>query len=250
MPQKAWVSQRISRDRSDVMECPPVVLIPGLLCSPRLYADQIPALWQFGPVSVASNHHDDSIAVAAERVLAAAPPQFALAGLSMGAYLAFEIMRRAGDRVTRLALLNTSARPDTVEQVQRRRSQIAMTQDGRFAEVVDSLYLRWVRPARRGHPALRRVIRQMADETGPQAFIRQQTTIMGRPDSRPGLTAIDCPVLVVAGEDDNVTLPECATEIADLIPQARLLRIPDCGHLSTLEQPAATTRALVDWLTR
>ena len=108
MPQKAWVSQRISRDRSDVMECPPVVLIPGLLCSPRLYAEQIPALWQFGPVSVASHHHDDNIAVAAERVLAAAPPQFALAGLSMGAYLAFEIMRRAGDRVTRLTLLNTS----------------------------------------------------------------------------------------------------------------------------------------------
>lgn len=124
----------------------PVVFVPGLLCSPRLYAEQLPALWQFGPVSVASHHHDDRLAAAADRVLATAPPQFALIGLSMGGYLAFEILRKAGHRVTRLALLNTSARPDTDEQAQRRRDQIAMTVDGRFAEVIDSLYLRWVRP--------------------------------------------------------------------------------------------------------
>ena len=110
----------------------PTVLVPGLLCSPRLYAEQLPALWRFGPVSVASIHHDDSMAAIARRFLAAAPPQFALAGLSMGGYLAFEIMRQAGHRVTRLALLNTSARPDTAEQAQSRRDQVAMTQDGQL----------------------------------------------------------------------------------------------------------------------
>jgi pimeloyl-ACP methyl ester carboxylesterase len=228
----------------------PTVLVPGLLCSPRLYAEQLPALWQFGPVSVASHHHDDSLAAIARRLLAAAPPQFALVGLSMGGYLAFEIMRQAGHRVTRLALLNTSARPDTTEQAQRRRDQIAMTQEGQFTEVVGILYRSWVRAARRSDPALQRVISQMADETGPEAFIRQQTAIMNRPDSRAGLAAIGCPVVVVAGADDDITIPDRAAEIAGHVPQARLVVIPDCGHLSTLEQPAAVTQALVGWLTQ
>jgi pimeloyl-ACP methyl ester carboxylesterase len=228
----------------------PIVLVPGLLCSPRLYAEQLPALWRFGPVTVASHQHDNSLAAIARRFLATAPPRFALAGLSMGGYLAFEIMRQAEDRVTRLALLNTSARPDTAEQAQTRRDQIAMTQDGQFTEVADLLYRRWVRAARRSDVALHRVIRQMADETGPEAFIRQQTAIMNRPDSRAGLAAIGCPVLVVAGADDDVTAPDVAVEIAGHIPQARLTVIPDCGHLSALEQPAAVTRALLGWLTQ
>jgi pimeloyl-ACP methyl ester carboxylesterase len=224
------------------------MLVPGLLCSPRLYAEQLPALWRFGPVSVASHHHDDNFAAIAGRILAAAPPQFGLAGLSMGGYLAFEIMRQAADRITRLALLNTSARPDTAEQAQRRRDHIALAQEGRFAEVVDALYQRWVRPARRSDIALEQIIRQMAGETGPEAFVRQQTAIMNRPDSRAGLAAINCPVLVVAGADDDVTTPGFAAEIAGHIPQARLVVIPDCGHLSALEQPAAVRQALVDWL--
>jgi len=228
----------------------PIVLVPGLLCSPRLYAEQLPALWRVGSVSVASHIHDDSLAAIASRFLATAPPRFALAGLSMGGYLAFEIMRQAGHRVTRLALLNTSARPDTAEQAQRRRDQVTMTREGQFTEVADTLYQRWVRPARRDDLALRRIIRQMADETGPEAFIRQQAAIMNRPDSRPGLAEIGCPTLVVAGADDDVTVPEHAAEIADRIPRARLTVIPDCGHLSTLEQPAAATRALEGWLAR
>ena len=228
----------------------PIVLVPGMLCSPRLFAEQIPALWQFGTVTVASHRHDDSLAVLARRILAAAPPQFALAGLSMGGYLAFEIMRQAGHRVTRLALLNTTARPDTAEQAQRRRDQIAMAQCGQFTEVIDILYQRWVPAARHDDRALRQVVRQMADETGPQAFVRQQLAITNRPDSRPDLRAINCPVLVLTGADDGATTPEHAAEITGHIPQARLVLIPDCGHLSTLEQPTAVTQALTGWLTR
>jgi len=225
----------------------PTVLIPGLLCTPRLYAEQLPSLWRFGPVIVASHHHDDNFAAIAARILAVAPPEFGLVGLSMGGYLAFEIMRRAGDRVTRLALLNTTARPDTDEQAQRRLDHIALTRDGQFTEVVDALYQRWVRPARRHDLALRQVMRQMADETGPEAFIRQQLAIMNRPDSRTGLDRISCPVLVVAGADDQATTPDRAREIADHVPQARLVVIPDCGHLSTLEQPSAVSQVLADW---
>lgn len=227
----------------------PTVLVPGLLCSPRLYAEQLPALWRSGPVTVASHRHDDSMAAIAGRILAAAPPRFALAGLSMGGYLAFEIMRQAPHRVERLALLNTSAHPDTAEASAGRREQIAMAEDGKLTEVVDLLAQRWLRAAVRGDQALLGVIRQMADETGPEAFARQQAAIMSRPDSRPGLTAIGCPTLVVAGTEDEVTVPGHGEEIASLIPRARLVMIPDCGHLSTLERPEAVTRALTDWLT-
>lgn len=226
----------------------PIVLVPGLLCSPRLYAEQLPALWRSGPVTVADHRHGDSMAAIAGQILATAPPRFALAGLSMGGYLAFEIMRQADHRVERLALLNTSAHPDTAEATSGRQEQIALANDGKLAEVVDVLSRRWVRAAARSDPALRRVIRQMAAETGPEAFARQQRAIMSRPDSRPGLAMIGCPTLVVSGTEDEVTVPAHAEEIASQIPRARLVMIGECGHLSTLEQPEAVTRALTGWL--
>jgi pimeloyl-ACP methyl ester carboxylesterase len=185
----------------------PTVLVPGMLCSPRLYTEQLPALWRSGPVTVASLHHDDSLAAIADRILASAPEQFRLVGLSMGGYLTFEIMRRAGHRVTRLALLNTTARADTPKQANRRHEHVALTREGCFAEVVDALARRWVPAARSGDIALQAIIRQMAAETGPEAFIRQQTAIAGRPDSRVGLSAIACPVLVITGADDQATTP-------------------------------------------
>lgn len=230
------------------MNSEPAVLIPGLLGSPRLYAEQIPAMWRYGPVTVASHLYDDSMAALAARILRAAPPRFTLVGLSMGGYLAFEIMRQAATRVSRLALLDTTARPDTAEQSLRRREQIARVQGGQFREVVDELFRRWVRPARHSDTDLRRVVFQMADETGPYAFVRQQEAIMGRADSRPGLTAISCPTLVVVGADDALTTAQHAAEISTAVPGARLVVVPECGHLSTLEQPATVTAALVDWL--
>jgi pimeloyl-ACP methyl ester carboxylesterase len=226
----------------------PIVFVPGLLGSPRLYAEQLPAMWRFGPVTVASHRHGDSMAAIADGVLATAAPEFALVGLSMGGYVAFEIMRRAAHRVTRLALLDTTARPDSAEHTRRREDQIALSRNGGFFEVVEALFRLWVRTERHDDAPLRRVIHQMADETGPDAFVRQQIAIMNRPDSRPGLAEIDCPTLVVVGADDGVTTPEHAAEIVDRVPGARLVVVPDCGHLSTLEQPAVVTRTLVDWL--
>ncbi|MCL2581911.1 MAG: alpha/beta hydrolase [Streptosporangiales bacterium] len=228
----------------------PTVLIPGLMCSPRLYAEQLPALWRFGPVTVAGHRGADSVKEIAGQILAAAPPKFSLAGLSMGGYVALEIMRQAADRVARLALVDTSARPDTPDKTAGRRDQMALAEAGRLGEVTDILYPRWVGPARRDDPELRWTVRQMADETGPEAFVRQQTAIMNRPDSRPGLSAIDCQTLVVAGVDDEVTPLDCSEEIANGIPSARLLVIPDCGHLSTLEQPKILTTALTAWLSQ
>ena len=226
----------------------PVVLVPGLICSPRFYQTQVPALWQFGPVTVADHTRDESMAAIAHRILASAPSRFALAGHSMGGYIAFEIMRKAPERVVRLALLDTSARPDVPEQTERRRSQIALAQSGRFAEVPDLLLPLLVHPTRKDDASLRQIVRQMADDNGPDAFVRQQTAIIARPDSRPTLAAIRCPTLVVVGDSDALTPPDRAAEIAAGIAGARLITIATCGHMCAIEQREAVTTAMVNWM--
>ena len=175
----------------------PIVLIPGLTCTARLYADQIPALWQFGPVTIADHTRDDSMAAIARRILASAPFRFALAGLSMGGYIAFEIMRQAPERVAKLALLDTGARGDTPEQTERRKIVIALAKGGRYAEVPDIAFPVYVHRSRHGDAALKQIVKTMAAETGVGAFLRQQAAIIRRPDSRPGLAAIKCPTLVL-----------------------------------------------------
>jgi pimeloyl-ACP methyl ester carboxylesterase len=226
----------------------PIVLIPGLLCSPRLYADQIPYLWRLGPVTIADHTRDDSVGAIARRILASAPPHFTLIGLSMGGYLSFEIMRQAPERVAKLALLDTSARPDTPEQSEARRAQIELAKGGRLTEVLDALVPRLVHSERRGDERVRQILYQMGVDIGVDAFVRQQLANIGRPDSRPGLSAIRCPTLVVVGDGDQLTPPDRAAEIANGIPGARLVTVPEAGHASTVEQPEYVTRALMEFL--
>jgi pimeloyl-ACP methyl ester carboxylesterase len=226
----------------------PIVLVPGLLGSPRLYAEQIPELWRLGPVTVATHTLDDSMSGIARRILASAPPRFALAGLSMGGYICFEILRQAPERIAKLVLLDTSARPDAPEQSEQRRLQIEMARAGRLGEVSDVLFPRLVHARRWGDESLRRTCRAMMQDVGVEGFIKQQTAVMGRPDSRPGLAAIRCPTLVIVGDGDLLTPPERAEEIAKGVPGARLSVIRDSGHLSTLEQPVAVTRSMVEFL--
>jgi pimeloyl-ACP methyl ester carboxylesterase len=225
-------------------EALPIVMVPGLLCTPRLYFEQLPALWRFGPVLVADHTRDDSMSGIVRRILAQAPPRFGLIGLSMGGYVAFELLRRAPSRVAKLALLDTTARPDLPEQTEQRSLQIAMATSGRFAEIPALLFPKFVAASRHGDDALRTIVETMAADVGPQAFVRQQTAIMNRVDSRPGLAAIRCPTLVIVGEKDMLTPPDRAAEMVAAIPGARHVVIPDSGHLSTLEQPDAVTRAL------
>src|SRR5216110_3633335 len=132
----------------------PILLVPGLASSPRIYGPLMPALWRLGPVTVANHIRDDNMGAIARRILAEAPPRFALAGHSMGGYIAFEIMRQAPDRVAKLALINTQARPDTLEATARRRSQIARAQAGEYRGVLDELFSGFVHPSRREDAAL------------------------------------------------------------------------------------------------
>ena len=226
----------------------PLVLVPGLLCSARLYAPQIAALWPHGPVVVADHRRDADMGAIAARILENAPPRFALAGLSMGGYIAFAMLRLAPERIARLALLDTSARPDVPEQTAGRAKFIAMAQAGHLDAVVDTLIPRFLHKNRHGDETLKQTVRTMAAETGADAFVRETRAIMSRPDSRPLLARIRCPTLVLVGEGDELTPPELAREIAGGIAAAGLTVVPDCGHLSTLEQPEAVNAALSRWL--
>ena len=226
----------------------PILLVAGLACSPRIFAPVVPALWRFGPVTVANHIRDDHIGAIARRILAEAPPRFALAGHSMGGYIAFEIMRQAPERVAKLALMNTQARPDTPEAGERRRGQIARANAGEYRAILDELFAGFVHPSRRDDAGLRRLVHDMGDDVGPEAFMRQLRAIMGRPDSRPSLAWINCPTLVLSSDEDKTVPNSLSTEMAGGIPGAKLVIIPDCGHLTPLEQPLPTAEALVEWL--
>jgi pimeloyl-ACP methyl ester carboxylesterase len=226
----------------------PILLVPGLAASPRIYAPVVPALWRFGPVTVANHIRDDSMGAIVARILAEAPPRFALAGHSMGGYIAFEIMRQAPERVAKLALINTQARPDTPEATERRRGQIARAQGSEYHAVLDDLFPGLVHPSRREDASLRKLVHDMGDDIGTEAFVSQQTAVIGRADSRPTLAVISCPTLVLTGDEDNTIPNSLSKEMAEGIPGAKLVIIPQCGHLPQVEQPRATGEALVEWL--
>jgi pimeloyl-ACP methyl ester carboxylesterase len=226
----------------------PILLVPGLVSSPRVYSPVVPALWRFGPVTVANHIRDDSMGAIARRILAEAPPRFALAGHSMGGYIAFEILRQAPERVARLALINTQARPDTPEATARRRSLIARARSGEYHVILDELLPGFLHPSRRDDAALRQLVHDMGDDIGVDAFIRQQTAIIGRADSRPTLAAIKCPTLVLTGDEDNTIPNSLSKEMAEGIPGAKLTILTNCGHMPQPEQPQAAAEALVEWL--
>jgi len=185
----------------------------------------------------------------ARDVLADTPfSSFALAGLSMGGYIALEIMRQAPQRVAKLALLDTAAGAEQPEQTLRRMDLIALAKRGKFRDITDTLLPLLIHPDRLGESALTNVIKSMAKNIGKQAFVRQQHAIMSRADSLGLLTGITCPTLVLCGRQDALTPVARHEEIAAGIRSARLEVIEDCGHLSTLEKPAEVNAALRRWL--
>ncbi|WP_445503981.1 alpha/beta fold hydrolase [Microvirga sp. G4-2] len=225
-----------------------LVLIPGLACNARLFEAQISALSGTRNIVVANHAQDDSVPAIAARLLKDAPEQFSLAGLSMGGYVAMEVMRQAPERVQRLALLDTTARPDTPEATQERERLIALAQSGRYEDIITNWWPRLVHPDRRDDTALQDVMADMMRQVGAEAYIRQQHAIMARVDSRPLLPGIEIPTLILVGEGDAVTPPDTAREMAEMIEWASLVVIPEAGHLSTLEQPEHVTHALRLWL--
>lgn len=226
----------------------PVLFVPGLNLTAALWTDQVAALGAGRTVVVADHAGSSTIAEIARDILADAPPRFALAGLSMGGYVAMEILRAVPERVERLCLLDTRADADAPEQSEIRRQLIEITEKGGFAKIAAMQYPKLVAPARLDDECLQKVVRAMADATGPAAFVRQQKAILTRLDSRPSLAAIRCPTTVLVGAEDQLTPPDLARDMAARIPGADLVVIPEAGHLSPIEAPEAVTAALKQWL--
>jgi pimeloyl-ACP methyl ester carboxylesterase len=232
------------------MNKPCLVLVPGLLCDAALWRGQFEDLADIAQPWVADVTRDDSMSAMARRVLAEAPAgRFALAGLSMGGYVAQAIMREAPERVERLALLDTSARADTAEQTARRLGLIELAEKGEFHGVTPQLLPLFIHPDRVSDMPLTEAIMAMTERVGKDAFLRQQRAIIGRPDNRPNLPQIGCQTLVLCGRQDQMTPLAWSEEIAALIPGAKLEIIEDCGHLTTMERPWETSVALRQWLT-
>ncbi|WP_326534997.1 alpha/beta fold hydrolase [Pseudorhodoferax sp.] len=228
-----------------------LILIPGLACDAGLWHDQLPALparWNASVTDVAQR--SQGIAEMAERLLAEHAGPLVLCGASMGGMVAMEAARQAPARVRGLALLGTSARPDTPDMRTLREQAITLFEAGRADEV---LRANVVFAFDRRHPELKALAArylEMVLRVGADQLIRQNRAVIGRPDARTHLHALRCPVLVVSGEADSLTPPECAREIAALAPGAELHLLPLCGHMLTMEQPAAVNALLLDWLAR
>ncbi|MGH8686114.1 MAG: alpha/beta fold hydrolase [Burkholderiales bacterium] len=227
----------------------PVVFLPGLLCDAQLWQPQVDGLGGGIRPWIADLGQDDSMAGMARRVLAEAPfERFSLCGLSMGGYVALEIMRHAPQRIERLALLDTQAVSETAEARKRRISLIALAENGSFPKVIERLLPLELFPPRLADARLVGIIKSMARNVGLEAYLRQQRAILQRPDSVPTLAGIDCPTLVLCGEHDQLAPRARHDEMAAAIAGAALVVLPECGHMSTLEKPEETNRALAGWL--
>jgi pimeloyl-ACP methyl ester carboxylesterase len=226
-----------------------LVLVPGLLCTKALWAPQLEALADIADMAVADHTRHESMEGIARAILAAAPERFALAGLSMGGYIAYAILRLAPERVSRLALFDTGYRADLPERREQRLALMALAEREGARKAQESLLPVLIHKSRLADKALVEAVLQMGADTGTEAFKRQQTAIMTRPDSAPLLPGIRVPTLVLVGEEDALTPPQMAREIAAGIPGAKLEIVRECGHLSTMERPEAVNRAMRAWLT-
>lgn len=225
-----------------------LLMLPGLLNDASLFAGQVSGLAETATVTVADLTRSETIGELAADALTQAPDEtFVLLGFSLGGYVAFEIMRRAPQRVRGLALLSTSARPDTPEATAGR-EQLVKQAAGDFPAVVETLRARMLHPEHAETPEAGGVFQSMALGLGSAVFARQQRAIVGRADSRPTLAQIACPTLALGGQDDVVTPPELLREIAAGIARAQLEIIGQCGHLAPLEQPEKVTEILRHWL--
>ena len=220
----------------------PVIFLPGSLCDERVFADQLREIDQ--PCEVADLTLDDSIAAMAIRVLRAAPPRFALVGLSMGGIVASEIARVAPERVLAMALLDTNLGVADDLQLRTRRRWASDVRSGRFAQVVEELV-----PALTISPeAHGPLIVEMATAVGPAGFLRQNEALLHRRDQQSIVSRFQGPILIACGSHDRLCSPRVHADLAARFAHARLLVVEQAGHLSSIDQPVALTRGLTDWL--
>lgn len=225
-----------------------LVLMSGLLLDEHMWQDQIEALAGEFEITVPDCSRHDNVEDLARDFLRSAPERFAIAGLSKGGSTVFEVFKQAPGRVTRVALLDTTPLPDTPEATAARLKGISRARRGEFEQMLwELLPILLYKSRLQDKPLCRRIV-GMSVEMGAETFIRQQKAIMDRPDYRDLLEKINVPALVVCGAEDALTPLPISEEMARRIPGAKLVVIPECGHLSTMERPEAVTVALREWL--
>lgn len=230
-----------------------LVLVPGLVCDKAVWRGQITELSGRWNVHVASHGLSSSLAAMAERLLADAPPRFALAGHSMGGRVALEVLARAPERVTRLALLDTGFEALAPgEAGERERAGRYRLRDLARREGMLALGREWavgmVHPDRLADAAFMDGIHQMIARAPLAQFEAQIEALLARPDRSALLPTIRIPTLVLCGNEDSWSPIGRHAEMVRRIPGSVLAAIPHCGHMSTMEQPAAVNRAMRVWL--
>lgn len=230
-----------------------LVLLPGLMCDAAVWAAQVQDLSARADCHVPGYGTLDSLAAMADHVLATAPAErFALAGHSMGGRIAFEVWRRAPQRVERLALLDTATHPlpdGEAGQAERagRYRLLALAREHGMRAMAREWALGMVHPDRHGAPVFEAVL-DMIERASPDTFEAQIKALLARPDAAPLLAAIRCPTLVLCGRDDAWSPPARHEFMHAHIAGSRLVVVDHCGHMSTMEQPAAVSTALAAWL--
>ncbi len=229
---------------------PHLLLLPGLLNDHTVWQQQQNALADCATISVASFGDDDYFAVMAEALLASTPDKFLLAGFSMGGYIALEILRRAPERVQALALISTSARADTEQQIAGRQQAIDAVQRGKFERFVQVTAGMALEPTAPNFEAARTQLAQMSAAIGPERFCLHLQALMQRRDYRALLKDVCVPALVMVGEQDRITLPDWSREMAAAIPGANLQVVAGCGHMLPLQAADQLSEQLRAWLNR
>jgi pimeloyl-ACP methyl ester carboxylesterase len=233
------------------MSSPRLVFCPGLACDERLWAAQMPiAPSRLRAVVTDVHTRHPRVDAMADALLHEYDGPLVLCGASMGGMLAMEVARRAPERVVGLALLGTNARPETPDMFELRESAIALFERGDARLVIEANAHIAFHPAQAADaPLLKRYVDMVLD-AGADQLIAQNRAVMHRPDAREHLPALKCPVLVMCGDGDALTPPECSREIVSLVPQAELVMVPECGHMLTMEKPALVNDVLLRWLQR
>jgi pimeloyl-ACP methyl ester carboxylesterase len=223
-----------------------LILLPGLAGNAAMWRAQVPALARWQPVVADVHMREPTIPAMAAALLAQHAGPLVLCGASMGGMVAMEAARQAPERIAGLALLGTDARPDSAEMTALRESAIALFAQGRVREVIEPNIAMAFHPD--NAPALAADYLEFVLAAGAEQLIRQNRAVIARPDAREHLPRVRCPVLVMCGEADLLTPPERSREIAALVPQAKLVMVPRCGHMLTMERPDVVNATLAEWL--
>jgi pimeloyl-ACP methyl ester carboxylesterase len=226
----------------------PLVFLPGLMCDARLFGPQIAELSSEFSIMVSPVTRGERIEEIASGLLDELPARFALAGLSMGGIVAMELLRRAPDRVSRLALLDTTPLAETPQAAAAREPQIVKARAGRLHQVIrDEMLPSYLGPGQFRNE-ISELVLDMADALGPDTFVRQSRALQRRRDQQGTLRKCRAPTLVLCGAHDALCPVKRHTFMAELIHGAELRVLDTAGHLPTLEAPAETTQALRDWM--